>query len=160
MDRFWSKVDKSGDCWNWTGTIKKNGYGHFRDGSEKIGAHRFAWMLVHGPIPPGMFVCHRCDNRRCVRLEHLFLGSPKDNTQDMIAKGRKSTEVARGERSGTAVLTNRDVVYIRGLSKIGFTNRELGKMYKVDPSCISRINRGLAWGHILAAAHQGDKPSS
>lgn len=85
--RFWSKVHITEDgCWEWTGCLFKKGYGCFGKNSY---AHRVAWILIHGSeIPAGKQICHSCDNRKCVRVSHLFLGSAKDNTQDMIAKGR------------------------------------------------------------------------
>lgn len=88
-ERFWSKVDKSGECWIWTGCLTNRGYGNFgvRKGYN-IPAHRFAYELTCGPIPEGFLACHHCDNRRCVRPDHLFLGSHRDNTQDCIRKGR------------------------------------------------------------------------
>lgn len=87
--RFWRKVDQTGDCWVWSGAVSDKGYGSMGgpDGVTLL-VHRFSWEIHYGPIPPGMFVCHRCDNRPCVRPEHLFLGTAKDNTRDMMAKGR------------------------------------------------------------------------
>ena len=90
--RFWSCVDRTGECWVWTAYLDPRGYGRFmRTWRSVVQAHRYSWELAHGPIgDPALFVCHRCDNPKCVRPEHLFLGTAKDNTADMIAKGRHS----------------------------------------------------------------------
>ena len=97
-ERFWSKVDKSGDCWVWTAAVvgSRNpkfdhvgGYGVFGIGRKVYRAHRVSWEMAHGPIPDGMLVCHSCDNRGCVRPSHLFLGDQADNVRDMDSKGRR-----------------------------------------------------------------------
>jgi hypothetical protein len=87
-DRFWEKVDKSGDCWEWTATIDKSGYGIVGMRPKNLKASRVAWMLTNGAIPDGLWVLHHCDNRRCVRPDHLFLGTNTDNQRDSVAKGR------------------------------------------------------------------------
>lgn len=90
--RFWSKVEVTenpDDCWNWKAKAKSgHGYGIFNLGDHQSNAHRVSWMLSNGPIPDGLFVCHKCDNPRCCNPNHLFLGTPKDNTDDMNRKGR------------------------------------------------------------------------
>lgn len=92
--RFWAKVEKSDGCWLWTASLVE-GYGRFyRFGSINAKAHRFSFELAAGPIPDGMLVCHTCDNRKCVRPEHLFLGTPSDNMRDAVQKGRLVTPTA------------------------------------------------------------------
>jgi len=84
---FWKQVDKSGGddaCWIWNGYKLTSGYGQY----YHVGAHRVAWIETHGDIPDNLLVCHHCDNPSCVNPKHLFLGTHRDNTQDMIAKGR------------------------------------------------------------------------
>jgi hypothetical protein len=103
--RFWSQVEKSPDCWLWrghTGTKSKLGmvYGIFNlcaPVRRNIGAHKFAYILTKGIVPVGVVVCHECDNPLCVRPSHLFLGTPSDNTQDALRKGR----LASGDRHWT-----------------------------------------------------------
>lgn len=90
MKRFWDKVAKSAYCWEWKAYRTSAGYGAMssKHGMPNILAHRFSWELVNGPISEGMCILHKCDNRLCVNPNHLFLGTKKDNTQDMLKKGR------------------------------------------------------------------------
>lgn len=142
--RFWAKVDKSGDCWVWTACLTSVGYGKFGVSRGRIVvAHRYAYELAYGPIPGGRLVCHRCDNRLCVRPDHLFLGSHKDNTHDAIAKGR----LARGERQGSAKLTASTVTEIfllRGREYQYVT----AERFSVTQSSVNRIQTGKTWRHV------------
>lgn len=105
-------MDTSGGpdaCHPWTAGRTGSGYGAVKIGGRQVGSHRAAWVTAHGPIPPGMVVCHRCDNRLCCNIRHLFLGTPRDNMLDKVVKGRQ----ARGSGNGRSVLTEDDVRYIR-----------------------------------------------
>ena len=86
--RFFSRVDHTGKCWLWVGAVTSRGYGWFVAKGRQWTAHRFSWHISRGPIPDGLFVCHHCDTPRCVRPQHLFLGTHADNMADMKAKGR------------------------------------------------------------------------
>lgn len=88
-ERFWEFVDWANEgCWNWHGFIGVNGYGHLRYHGKPMDAHRVAYILAHGPIPDGFFVCHTCDNPKCCRPEHLYAGTAADNVHDREAHGR------------------------------------------------------------------------
>lgn len=92
--RFWAKVDRSGDCWLWTASQKGQGYGSFGIASGTMRrAHRVAWEMEHGPIPPGGHILHSCGNRLCVRVEHLRVGTHKEN---MIERSASGTTYRRG----------------------------------------------------------------
>lgn len=88
MDRFWDKVQVSNICWEWVGSITKDGYGQFFYQGSLWGAHRASFQIFVGDIQPGLLICHSCDNPSCVNPDHLFQGTYSDNIQDMLSKGR------------------------------------------------------------------------
>jgi hypothetical protein len=142
-ERFWEKVDKSGDCWIWTASVMKTGYGCIRIDKRTTRAHRVAYELTNGPIPEGLLLRHTCDNRRCVNPDHLVPGDHKDNTQDALDRGRHLC----GERDPKAKLSNSDVTTIREALASGITGRSLARRFRVDESMISQIKNGKARRH-------------
>jgi len=87
--RFWAKVEKTDRCWNWTGAIFAKGYGLLGYNGHNFTVHRFSWVIHNGPIPDNKWVLHHCDNPKCVKPEHLYLGTAQDNADDMVARGRQ-----------------------------------------------------------------------
>ena len=84
------KINNKTECWEFQGSLSETGYSKVRDSQKDkmVRGHRVVWEYHNGPIPNGMCVLHKCDNPSCVKLEHLFLGTQKDNMRDMISKGR------------------------------------------------------------------------
>lgn len=145
---FWSKVRKAeGDgCWEWTGCTGHFGYGMFFDRARRnnVGAHKFAFEQANGPVPPGYFVCHRCDNPRCCRPDHLFLGLPADNSQDMASKGRS----LKGARHPNSKLTEEMALTIRRRHAAGETNEAIALDLGLHHDHVSKITSGRAWAHL------------
>ena len=174
VTRFWSYVLKqSGDdaCWLWQASCTSAGYGQFVDKQKHFLAHRIAWQLTHGPVPVGedyhgTCVLHRCDNPRCVRPDHLFLGSNLDNIRDMYAKNRqpKGEEMwllsPRGEHVGSSKLNNSEVRAIRALNREyggsgwgrgysgGLTRKQLASVYNVGQATISNVILRKRWRFV------------
>ncbi len=147
-DRFWPRVKKGDGCWLWLGTCNKFGYGNFRlEGYEK-GAHRAAWKITHGDIPKGMCVCHHCDNPRCVRPDHLFLGTRADNTRDAASKGRMRNGDQRGEKNANAKLTAVGVEQVRMWKASGLPNIQIAILAGVSDRTIRSIVTGMTWRYV------------
>lgn len=149
-ERFWGRVEKTETCWLWARYSDPRRYGLFTRDGRTISAHRMAWELTNGPIPAGLFVCHRCDNPPCVRPDHLFLGTIQENNSDMARKKRArqhSTNV--GTANGAARLNPDRVRAIRAAYAAGgFTQRSLADVFGVSPGAISLVLAGRTWSHV------------
>jgi len=88
-ESFEAKIEKTETCWNWLGSVNNSGYGFIRWHGERYGVHRLSYELFIGNIPDGLFALHKCDNRKCVNPDHLWLGTQSDNLKDMYNKGRE-----------------------------------------------------------------------
>lgn len=143
-ERFLSRFKKvKNGCWIWTAHSDKDGYGILPTSGAAIRAHRFSFEYFNKvKIKKGQVVCHHCDNPSCVNPDHLFVGTVKDNCQDMLSKDR---DAMIGVRNNKAKLSNLDVIEIK-LSKEGTT--KLSKKYGVCNSTIKRIRSGKSWRHL------------
>lgn len=139
--RFWLKVNKTDGCWLWTGHVQNYGYGEFGRKPRRWLAHRYSYTLAHGEIPKGQLVLHRCDTPRCVRPEHLFLGTDADNTADKVAKGRHGGKLTPEQVREI----KRELLENQG--KYGFQT-ELARRYGVSDTQISSITKGKQWKHV------------
>lgn len=149
--KFWEKVDQSGGpdaCWPWTLRRVPFGYGMTYYGDCKnTYSHRLAWEITNGPIPPGLYVLHRCDNPGCCNPRHLFLGTYADNAADRHAKGRSGNH--KGQANGRANLTEDDVCAIRRGVTMGAKQVEMARQFGVPAVTVNHIIRRRTWAHVV-----------
>jgi hypothetical protein len=148
-ERFWKKVNKNtpSGCWEWTGAKSSGGYGSLGVDGKTVRAHRFSYELHFEKIADGLEVLHKCDNCKCVRPDHLFVGTQLDNVKDMRAKGRARYGETKGAKNGRAKLTEKDVRIIRRLgTKMGA--KKISKILGFAETTIHDIIRRLTWKHI------------
>jgi hypothetical protein len=137
--------DEETECWNWLGSLNRSGYPSMgiTDNSGRSttkSGHRVAYEHFVGPIPPGAYVCHRCDNRVCINPAHLFLGTQKDNIKDMVSKGKTMRRNAR--------LSVEAVKSIRQEYAEGVTQQELCVKYSLTAANCSMIVNRKNWKDI------------
>ena len=145
--KFWAKVKKFEEpdgCWEWQGALNNGGYGLVRRLGGLIVTHRYAYYLHHGELPKNL-ACHKCDNRKCVRPDHLFDGTYADNRQDMLNKNRQRLTV--GELHGSSILTEAQVLEIKERLKAQMQT-SLAKEYGVGLTTIYDIAHGKTWKHL------------
>lgn len=144
-------IDESTGCWDWQG-YRRKGYGFMSVGSRldqtkrQKPAHRLSYEIFVGNIPPGLMVCHKCDNPGCINPKHLFLGTNQDNVNDREQKGRNNHYF--GESDPNAILTTRDVLDARKARTNGATFRGLAHQYGVHVNTITRAVKGATWAHL------------
>lgn len=153
--RFLSNVDKNGPipshypelgkCWLWIAGKNLQGYGRFKYNNKEIKAHRYSYKLYRKNYNKKLPVLHHCDNPPCVRPEHLWQGTYKDNTQDMLAKGR---DYRKGESGRHHKLSEKNILKIRQLYKSGYSQQNIANTFSVTRSNISYIVNRKSWDHI------------
>jgi len=158
--KFWNLANRTSDdkCWEWTGLTNGVGYGSMYVTPEvRLLAHRLAFRICCGSIPPGLLVCHRCDNPKCVNPRHLFLGTHGDNIRDAVTKKRHVSPFPelRGESNYAHKLSEEDVRVIRATYRRAMGGRSrpdsstsLGKRFGVTPHVIIGIAKGTMWKHV------------
>lgn len=157
--RFWSKVEvgSKNKCWNWKKSNHQFGYGQFRFNGRSQTSHRVALILYTNEINEDLFVLHSCDNPRCCNPYHLRWGTPHENTQDCINRGRKTDPpknntnppVHYGEDNNKSILNAEKVKEIRKIYQNGkFTQKELSKKFNVSKSTIAQVVNYKTWKHV------------
>lgn len=153
LNRFWKGVNKQGAiqphkpeigcCWQWCNG--RGWYGVVCFNGKTFRSHRISWIIHNGQIPKGLWVLHKCDNKGCVRPDHLFLGTRKDNESDKISKGRQ----ARGDKNYQCRLKESEVVEIRQRRNRGETLQSIADRFHITKQAVWRIVHLLNWKHVI-----------
>jgi hypothetical protein len=147
-------IDDKG-CWLYQGYRMKSKAGHKYGwvwfNKTNMGAHRASWIVHYGEIPDKLFVCHKCDVPNCLNPDHLFLGTAKDNVQDMISKSRNAPSAfigKNGEKHSQAKLNVKQVIEIKEMlnKKVSFS--KIASLYNVSKSTIGSIKCGKNWASV------------
>ena len=148
---FWDHIkEEENGCWSFKGSLDK-----YRDvyyNSKHYGAHRFSYILHYGKYEKGLCICHKCDNKGCVNPDHLFLGTQKDNMDDMWNKGRGNPPINKGEKNGSSKLTEKEVIQIKENRKMKSV-AELSILFSISKSTIRDIYSNRTWKCINLGGH-------
>jgi len=152
--RFWSHVKMQLDgCWLWDGCLADGNYGMVRFNGKQQLTHRLSWILTFGAIPEGLNCLHKCDVPNCVRPDHLFIGTTRDNARDMWSKGRAKMpnpeQRAKGEKHPNSKLTATQVEKLRALASTGqYYDRQLAKIFGISCGNVNCIRNRRTWKHL------------
>lgn len=144
--RYANPTSTPGECWLWSGHSRDGRYGHFTVDAETVHAHRWIYELVHGPIPAGLLIRHKCDTPRCVNPMHLEVGTHRDNARDMVSRGRNPNR--QGVKHPLARLKDADIVAIRTLASCGHRHQDIASMYGISRQQVGKITRRENWRHL------------
>ena len=142
-ERFGKRVLKTDDCWIWMGGRGSHGYGGFYAHGEQLLAHRYSYELFIGD-PTGLVICHHCDNKLCVRPDHLFAGTQSDNLNDMTRKGRRRTRRKLSDEVIAEIRRRAQPRWTRG----GTTRAVLAREYGVNRQLIDHVVSKNGYGII------------
>jgi hypothetical protein len=137
FDRLHRRAVVGMECWGWDGALNTRGYATLRVNGRGVLAHRVSWQVHYGPVPPGLCVLHQCDNPTCTNPAHLFLGTKRDNTHDMLRKGRQGR--------GRAVLTAAQVERGRALRAEGMLMKDIAQILGVHTRTVGHFCTGKTW---------------
>lgn len=165
--RLMIRIEKKGECWEWNRYVGERGYALLSYQGKMHNAHRLSYQIFKGNIPENLFVCHTCDNRKCINPDHLWLGTRRENIQDASKKGRlpggpghkPSPDVIEkllksrkpfpnGEQHPTSKLKKEDIIHIRKLLDEGIKQTDIAKKFNVCSGVISQIKHKRTWSHV------------